>query len=97
MTGVLPLAREFGKMLDTREEIPVAEPIQRRPYYPSRRDVWPPEVWDEMQRILRGEDDGRLPGSSEPVTALAPASQVEPASGLEQSRSSHDARERDDG
>lgn len=35
--------------------------------------------------------DGRLPGSGEPVTALAPASQVEPASGLEQSRSSHGA------
>lgn len=55
MTGPLPIARKLGKLLKRRDEIPVAEPIQRRVAYPSRPDVWPAEMWAEMQRI---QNDG---------------------------------------
>lgn len=52
--GVLPLARELGDKLGAAP-IPPVQPIINHQFRPTRADLWPPEVWDEMQAIYRGE------------------------------------------
>lgn len=54
MTGIMPLAREFGEKLEL-EPIPVIEPIGEYPYRCRRKDLWGPEAWAEMEAIWKGQ------------------------------------------
>lgn len=56
MTGLLPLARKFGEMLEANSVVEPTEPIEQHVLYPSRRDVWPRDEWEKMQRIRNGEE-----------------------------------------
>jgi hypothetical protein len=47
------LARRLGEYLD-RDPIPELEPINGQQFRLNRK-AWPPEVWDEMERIRKGE------------------------------------------
>lgn len=53
-SGILPLTRQLGDVLDCRP-VPITEPIMP-PRRPSRRDMWPAETWAEMQRIYATPD-----------------------------------------
>jgi hypothetical protein len=53
--GVMPLARKLGEALGVSEQIPELEPIPTYQFRPSRKHMWPPEVWAEMQAIYNGE------------------------------------------
>ena len=54
MTGIMPLARKLGEMLDARE-IPPLETMDRQVWKMRRKDLWPPEVWDEMEAIWKDD------------------------------------------
>lgn len=72
-------ARRFRKLNDGEEDaeliarikqckpvkIPELQPVEATVLRPSRQDVWPPEAWDEMQRIWRGEDPVSLIGKED--------------------------------
>lgn len=47
----LPVLRGVG-----REDETSLPRVTQRVKYPSREDLWPADVWEEMQRIARGED-----------------------------------------
>lgn len=53
-TPVMPLSRELAEKLDV-EPIPELQPIQNSPFRPRRQDLWPADVWEEMEAIRRGE------------------------------------------
>jgi hypothetical protein len=55
MTGILPLARLLGEKLE-RDEIPTIEPVTTSLYRCTRRDLWPPEAWEEMDAIWNSPD-----------------------------------------
>jgi hypothetical protein len=58
MSGTMRAARALGKLLGA-EPIPEITPAAVSVRYPVNRDMWPPEVWEEMERIRKGERDGR--------------------------------------
>ena len=57
--GVLPLARQLGDNLGGEPAglpaIERAAQIENYPTRPRRRDLWPPEIWAEMEQIRNGE------------------------------------------
>jgi len=62
VTGIMPLTRELGDILDCRP-VPVIEQISG-PTRPSR-GRWSPEQWAEMERIYAtpdplGFEEGKL-------------------------------------
>lgn len=52
---VMPLARKLGELLDAKP-IETLRPIDTSFARPVRKDLWPADVWAEMQAIYRGED-----------------------------------------
>lgn len=54
MTGPLPLARQLGEKLGS-DPIPEVQPINQNVWRFRRQDLWPAEVWEEMQRIWNDE------------------------------------------
>lgn len=69
--AIMPLARQMGKLLGCREEIPTIEPIATQQFQFRRKDLWPPHVWAEMEAIRRGDD---LTGSGVPSLTSGPGS-----------------------
>lgn len=53
----LDLADELGDMASMTPLTPIERPqlIETAINYPSRQDLWPPEIWAEMEAIRRGE------------------------------------------
>lgn len=56
MTGPMPLARRLGEML-YEKPLPELEQINLMPVLPTRRDLWPPEVWAQVEGIRKSEED----------------------------------------
>lgn len=56
MASFMDQARELEKLLGRPASIPTPEPISTPLARCTRKDVWPPEVWAEMQAIWKGED-----------------------------------------
>jgi hypothetical protein len=50
----MPLARQLGDKLD-RDPIPEIEAATVYPVRCGRRDIWPVDVWAEMEAIRNGE------------------------------------------
>jgi hypothetical protein len=53
--GIRPLARKLGEALGVEQTIPPLEPVGKQPFRCIRQDLWPPEVWAEMEAIRKGE------------------------------------------
>lgn len=50
----------LGAEPDQRGARSAIAPIPRvttKPVHPSNPDVWPPEEWEKIQRIMRGEEE----------------------------------------
>jgi hypothetical protein len=52
----MPLARQLGEKLSL-EPIPELEQIAGNTFRCTRKDIWPPDVWEEMNRIWNGEQE----------------------------------------
>jgi hypothetical protein len=52
--GVMTLARQIGDKLE-RDPIPEIEAATVYPVRCGRRDIWPVDVWAEMEAIRNGE------------------------------------------
>lgn len=55
LDGIMPLARKFGEMVGAGGEIPACPQISDHQFRFRRKDLWPPEVWAEMESIRKGE------------------------------------------
>ena len=49
--GILPLTRELGGYFEQSKPMDEPGPIDAPVFRPRREDLWPPEVWAEMQAI----------------------------------------------
>jgi hypothetical protein len=58
--GIMPAVRELRQRLGGDDaglpEIDKLEPIDTFPQPFSRKDLWPPAIWEQMERIRRGEE-----------------------------------------